>query len=187
MRTALVTSLLLSLLATSPALAQGKLRHDDFWFGAGLGVGWGDYGNDRSDTRTGVAGHVRAGGTIFPNLLVGGESNGYWGSDEGANYYWGSLMATASWYPARDLPFFLKGGAGYLYTFASEGGADLGSSGHFAFQAGLGWDIQLGDNTAATLVANWIQTLQGNLEVDGRFLGQVTPQLIQLGVGFSLY
>lgn len=181
---ALATTLALA----TPLAAQGAMRHDGFYFGLGGGVGWADYGGtSNADTRTGFAGHVRFGGHIRPGLLVGAETNGWYGSEEDVDFVWGTLMGTATWYPSRDLPLFLKGGAGYLITLAFEPSTDELESMHFAIQAGLGYDIPVGRNQAVTLTANWIQGFSsarsyGDIRVD-----DVSPLLIQLGVGFTIY
>ncbi|MCU0621665.1 MAG: porin family protein [Gemmatimonadales bacterium] len=181
------TALLLSFVVAAPAAAQGSIAHDGFWIGAGAGYGWSDYGDRPDDARGGFSGHIRAGGTLRPNLLAGGESNGFYRIDQGVNYFWGALMGTVSWYPVRTLPVFVKGGAGYLYTFASEAISVEITSGHLAVQAGLGYDIHLGDHTALTVVANWIKGFEGNLQIKGTTIDRVSPQLLQLGVAFSLY
>lgn len=170
------------------AAAQGNLEHKGFYFGIGLGAGWGKLGGDFSDgeTRSGFSGHFRLGGTVKPNLLLGAETNGWYESSEGLDNAWGSIMGTASVYPGQSLPLFVKGGLGYMSTSGTDGFSDY-SSNHFAFQVGAGYDIKVGSNKAITLVANWIQGLSGSLDIDNIEVGNASPRIIQVGAAFSLY
>lgn len=188
-RGAWVASLgVLGLLAAAPVEAQGNIKHDGFYFGAGLGIGWAKYHGDASDgtTESGLSGMIRMGGHLRPNLLIGGESNGWYRSDDGFNYTWGSLMATSYFYPGSSLPLFLKGGLGYMHTSISDDVDDL-SSGHFAIQLGAGYDLKIAKGSAITFYFNWIKGISGSLEFDGDHVGDVSPSIIQLGGAFSLY
>ena len=145
-------------------------------------------GGDFSDgeTRTGFSGHVRIGGTVKPNLLLGGETNGWFESSDGIDNSWGSLMGTAYYYPGKTTPLYVKGGVGYMSTSGNDGFSEY-SSNHFAFQVGAGYDFKVGSNKAITVVANWIQGLSGSLNIDNVEFGNASPRIIQLGAAFSLY
>lgn len=179
---------LLSLLCARPVLAQGSLQHNAFYFGIGLGIGWAKLGGDFSggDSQSGLSGHLRLGGTVKPNLLLGGETNGWFDSDDGIDNSWGSLMGTVTYYPGKNLPLFVKGGAGYMMTSGTDGFDDYRSS-HFAFQFGAGYDIKVGSNKAITIVGNWIQGLSSGWSISGIEFGNASPRIIQLGAAFSLY
>lgn len=177
------------MLATAvPASAQGSIRHGGFFFGVGLGPGWAKYGGDASDgtTEIGFSGNLRLGGHLKPNLLLGGETNGWYKSSDGVNYSWGSIMGTIAVYPAKSAAFYLKGGAGYMLTSVSDDFDDIQSS-HFGLQFGAGYDLKVGSGSALTIYANWVQGLSGALKLDDVEIGDVSPRIIQVGLGFSLY
>jgi opacity protein-like surface antigen len=184
----LMLLVLLGLLPARPVLAQGNLEHRGFYFGIGLGIGWAKLGGDFSDgeSQSGLSGHLRLGGTVKPNLLLGGETNGWFDSEDGIDNSWGSLMGTVTYYPGEKLPLFVKGGAGYMTTSGTDGFDDYGSN-HFAFQVGAGYDIKVGSNKAITVVANLIQGLGGSFDVSGVEFGDASPRIIQVGAAFSLY
>jgi hypothetical protein len=179
---------MLGLLLAAPAAAQGNIKHDGLYFGVGLGIGWAKYNGDATDgtTESGPSGTLRLGGHVKPNLLIGGETNGWYKSQDGATYTWGSLMATTYWYPGKSLPLFVKGGLGWMHTSISDDFDDLSSS-HFAFQVGTGYDLKIAKGSAITFYGNWIKGLSGSLKFDGDDIADVSPSIIQLGAAFSLY
>ena len=134
-------SLLGLLLATAPAAAQGSIKHDGFYFGVGLGIGWAKYNGDAAggSTETGFSGTLRLGGHVKPNWLIGGETNGWYKSEDGGTGTWGSVMGTTYWYPGKSLPLYVKGGLGYMWTSISDDFDDV-TSNHFAFQVGTGYE-----------------------------------------------
>ena len=177
-----------ALVVSSPAQAQGNIRHDGFYFGVGLGIGWAKYNGDASDgtTESGFSGNLRLGGHIRPNVLLGGETNGFYKSLDGATATWGSVMATTAVYPGKSLPLYLKGGLGYMFTDISDD-FDAVTSNHFAFQLGTGVDLKIGRGSAITFYFNWIKGLSGALQFEGSTLGDVSPSIMQVGAAFSLY
>ena len=179
---------LLGLLLAAPAEAQGNIKHDGFYFGVGLGVGWAKYNGDATDgtTESGFSGGLRLGGHVKPNWLIGAETNGWYKSQDGVTYTWGSLMATTYVYPGKSLPLYVKGGLGYMHTAASDDFDDISSS-HFAFQLGTGYDLKIGKGTAITFYFNWIKGLSGSLDFNGSSIADVSPSIMQLGAAFSLY
>ena len=176
------------LLVAAPAAAQGNIKHDGFYFGVGLGIGWAKYNGDATDgtTESGLSGTLRLGGHVKPNWLIGGETNGWYKSQDGVTYAWGSVMATTYWYPGKSLPLYVKGGLGYMYTTANDDFDDI-SSNHFAFQLGTGYDLKIAKGSAITFYANWIKGFSGSLKFDGDAIGDVSPTILQLGAAFSLY
>jgi hypothetical protein len=169
-------------------MAQGSINHSGFFFGIGLGPGWAKYGGDAEGgtTETGFSGNLRLGGNLKPNLLLAGETNGWYKSSDGVTWSWGSVMGTVTLYPAKSAAFFVKGGLGYMFTSGDDGFDELSSS-HFGLQFGAGYDLKIGRGSALTLYGNWIQGLSGSLELNSLDIGNVSPSIIQVGLGFSLY
>ncbi|MCU0621664.1 MAG: outer membrane beta-barrel protein [Gemmatimonadales bacterium] len=187
MRRTLLAVVALALLATASATAQGGIEHRGLWAGLHAGYGWASYGGDvDEDARGGFAAGLRLGGTLAPNLLLGGESNGWYGRDDEVDSIWGSLMAVAYFYPVSTLPLFVKGGAGGMYTVRSDAPRDVTSS-HFAFQLGAGYDLEIGSDVAVTFTATYLQGLSADWNADDVAIGSVSPNIIMLGVGISLY
>ena len=147
--------LLGALAGAMPAQAQGSIRHDGFYFGVGLGIGWAKYNGDATDgsTESGFSGNLRLGGHLRPNWLLGAETNGWFKSQDGVTFTWGSVMATTAVYPGKSLPLYVKGGLGYMYTSANDDFDDL-TSNHFAFQLGTGVDLKIARGSAITLYFN---------------------------------
>jgi hypothetical protein len=172
-------------------VAQGRVAHAGFYIGAGLGGGWARVGGDFSDaTEFGYSGSLRLGGHAKPNLLIGGETNGWYKSADagGVNTSWMSLMVTTSVYPGKDLPLFVKAGLGGMLTTGRIEGFGSYTSARFAIQVGAGFDIKIGRSSAVNIMANWIQGFSGQIDwSNSSAVGNASPSIIQLGVGFSLY
>ena len=159
----------------SPATAQSVPR-EGFWFGAGAGAGRADVTCDDCNddgAETGGSGYVKAGWTLNPHLLVGGELN-VWTRREsrGDTDAWLTMYnasATLTFYPSAVAGFFVKGGAGvaYLDTDVERRGStvtiDLGSGP--GFLVGAGYDIRLGRVALTPAVNYW----RGHIgEIEGR-------------------
>lgn len=131
------------------ATAQGRPQTREGFF-IGFGFGGGSFGCEGcGDRETGGAGHLKLGGAVSPQLLVGGESNAWTKEEGGARLTQANLSAIAQFYPSATSGFFLKGGLGLSRLEVS------GSGGGFSFSAtesglgltaGLGYDIRLGTN-----------------------------------------
>src|SRR5712692_3835878 len=112
-------------MCTAPLQAQGynhNPRHG-FWIGFGLGPGsigadCGSCGTDRSD---GVAGYIRAGGTLSQHFLLGVEASGWSMSVNGVNQSMGVGTLVLFWYPSRHGGFYFDGGIGGL-TYRRDNG-----------------------------------------------------------------
>jgi opacity protein-like surface antigen len=179
---------LASIVLASPAAAQGRLEHDDFFVGFGAGPGWATLNSDQEDagTDTGISGHLRFGWTLRDDVLVGFETDGWYDSDENFTNAWGSGMMAAYWYPFAAVPAFVKGGAGWMYVNIAQDPDEFTSS-HVAFQLGAGYDVRIASNHAITIVGNWIQGLQAGLSFNDVHVGHVSPTILQLGLAYSLY
>ncbi len=163
--------------ACLPAAAAAQtVPREGFWFGVGAGAGRAEVTcDDCSDdgAETGGSGYVKAGWTLNPHLLVGGELN-VWTRREsrGDTDAWLTMYnasATLTFYPSAVAGFFVKGGAGvaYLDTDVERRGStvtiDLGSGP--GFLVGAGYDIRLGRVALTPAVNYW----RGHIgDVEGR-------------------
>jgi hypothetical protein len=151
--------------------------------------------------------YLAAGGTPRPNLLVGGEINGYYrqSASEAISHEREMVFSTASvvaqWYPVRDARIFLKGGAGYgSYQLIDRSRTpgwtrewvhentieNLG----WSVQAGAGYDLLLTRRFALVPFANVVQMFAESVEglgFDEVVVGPSNPRYMQLGLGFQWY
>jgi hypothetical protein len=207
------------------AAPQGLSAQDDapaapyrqgFWIGFGLGPGHTQSAcsrcgplaaGDAWEGGTGLGMYIAAGGTPRPNLLVGGEINGYYReSSSGAILQEREMVfATASvvsqWYPWRDAPIFLKGGAGFAsYQLIDRSHSSVWGdrlvyettieSPGWALQAGVGYDLLLTRRFALVPFANVVQVFAEGVEgsvFDEVVVGPSNPRYLQFGLGFQWY
>jgi len=182
-------------LVGSTALAQGSTKaptREGFWIGFGLGAGSAGLSCDgcEVDRSNGFSGSLRMGGTLTPNLLIGGETNGWVKSEDDVDEKVGFLTANAYYYPQASGGFFLKGGLG-LATSSMEG--DDGFGGYaklesigFGVQLGAGYDIRVSRNLSLTPYANYLRAFSAEAKFNGSSLGEnLNPNLFQAGVGLT--
>jgi len=127
----------LGIVAAPPVAAQEVPRHG-FWLSIGMGVG--RKLSDDAFVGGSWAGQMRAGGTVSPHVLIGGEAlwvlgADAYGSDVPAGR--GALFLTSLLYPWKTRGLFFKGGVGY--TQMNEALA-------LAANAGVGFDLRLSGN-----------------------------------------
>lgn len=167
---------LVAVVCLPAAAAAQTASREGFWFGIGAGAGRAEVtcdDCDDEDGETGGSGYVKAGWTLTPRLLVGGELN-VWTrrEDLGDTDAWLTMYnasATLTFYPSTVAGFFVKGGAGvaYLDTDVERRGStitiDLGSGP--GFLVGAGYDIRLGRVALTPAVNYW----RGHIgEIEGR-------------------
>ena len=182
--------LILTALCATPVAAQyagspPRPLRDGFWIGFGWGAGRISFGADASaaDPVTSLSGHLRLGGTISPNWLLGAETNGWTGDVNGASAQFGTLMGTATFYPEPAGNFFLKGGLGFG-RYHEDLGSDNGEATGGALQLGLGYDFRFKGNFGLSVVGNYITTSGWEYKFDGTPVGaNVDPRLFQVGLG----
>jgi hypothetical protein len=211
------------------AAPQGLSAQDDapaapyrqgFWIGFGLGPGHTQSAcsrcgplaaGDAWEGGTGLGMYIAAGGTPRPNLLVGGEINGYYresSSTLGAEtrereMVFATLSVVAQYYPVRDSRLFLKGAAGFgtyalLDRHRQPGWSQsrelvlentIESPG-WALQAGVGYDLLLTRRFALVPFANVVQVFAEGVEgsvFDEVVVGPSNPRYLQFGLGFQWY
>ena len=191
--------------ATVPATAPAATPdHQGFWIGFGLGAGYQSIdcsacgpaplsGKWRSG-RSGGA-YLAMGGTLRPNLLLGGELAVNLNGVEDPSASVGHLGVVAQMYPTRARRLFLRAGLGVgiaLLTDSTLGfpeGQEL-ESGGLAVRAGVGYDVRFGGRFALAPYVDVVQTLAaGDLStVNGRrYRGPENPAVVQAGLGFHWY
>lgn len=178
-RAALVTLCIVG----APALwAQHPQVRDGFWIGFGLGYGPLDpscTGCGSLDSRSSFTGHLRLGGTLRPDVLLGGDIVTWTKSANGVDDVGGNVTAAAYFYPKVRSGFFLKGGVGIAFFSTSPNNSGAGADGAgVGFTIGAGYDLRVGRNISLTPVANLLYGSVGDLQVNGGTVQQGWKQTI---------
>jgi outer membrane autotransporter protein len=179
LRTFLVLGVLLGLSAT-PAFAQHAQTREGFWIGFGLGygsMGLGCDGCTSPDRESSYSGFLKMGGRIGSSLLLGGETDGWTKSEDGATVTMANASLALYWYPMVENGLFLKGGAGYSTIRVEVDGLGSDSEGGLGLVAGAGYDLRVGANTSLTPVVNYFR---------GSFDG-FSANVFQFGLGFTFH
>ena len=132
------------LVLAAPLAAQSEHPHRGFWIGFGLGAGVNLTTALDNESRAGIAGYLRLGGTPSQSILLGFESIGW---AEGEDFR-GNGTFTVVGYPSRQ-GLYLKGGVGFATLGHSETSGNTTTStsvSGFALTSGLGYDIKIGRN-----------------------------------------
>src|SRR6266480_3700708 len=107
-------------------------------------------GTGRSGTESAPSGYLKLGGTLSPNLLIGGETNGWTKSVSGTTLTAGNASLALYYYPQATGGFFLRGGVG-VAELSGGGSSETG----FGLVTGVGYDVRVARNTSITPVANF--------------------------------
>ncbi|HUF27990.1 MAG TPA: outer membrane beta-barrel protein [Gemmatimonadaceae bacterium] len=183
----LIAGLTLLVGTAAPVLAQTHPQtRQGFWIGFGLGIGSAGISCNgcTSGRESGLSGYLRMGGTVSPQLLIGGETNGWTKSSDGVDQTVGFLSAVAYYYPVVDNGVWIKGGLGFASYEAEAPGEKLTTSG-LGLTAGIGFDWRLSANVSLSPFANYMQQVGGDVEYNGESVGNANANLIQFGVGLS--
>jgi hypothetical protein len=204
------------ILLGTPATLWAQEHRQGLWVGAGVGPAFSQidcsrcgplFEGDAWAGGTGYGGFLALGGTVGPNLLIGGELNTYLRSS--TSRAWDSLFVresslereailgtvalVAQFYPVSGGPAFLKGGVGFgHYGLGTRSQLPLGEvqwshdSSGWALQAGLGYDLLLSARVAMVPFANVVQLSTKGVEWVGGS-GPTSPRYVQLGVGIYRY
>jgi outer membrane protein with beta-barrel domain len=151
-----LTAATLIALGASSAAAQHPQTREGFWIAFGFGGGSARFSCKpcTSDTTlTSATIDLKMGGTVRPNMLIGGELNAWTKNENGETLTIGNLSAVLQYYPAVASGFFLKGGLGYA-TIRDEAGGSTATGNGFGFIVGLGYDFRVGRNFSLTPIAN---------------------------------
>jgi hypothetical protein len=192
--------LAVSLVTMLPRTSEGQERQG-FWIGGGGGYGSADVSCDECEDdrrESSGAAYLKAGWTLTPRLLVGGEFN-IWRKevkdlepnvDATLNIY--NASATVTLYPQASSGLFIKGGLGasFLDTEFALGRtsilADLGRG--LGLIAGVGYDIPLGGRVSLTPALNFWFGQIGDLEVEREtFVRDWKQNVIDITVGLTFH
>jgi hypothetical protein len=185
MRFAIVASLLLA----APLAAQSHPNvREGFWIGFGIGAGTAKLGCEQCSANTeehSQSGYLRMGGTISPQLLIGGEVDAWTKAVNGVNLDVGSLVASVYYYPVRGGAWYLQAGAG-ISTAGIRGGfgGDVTGNG-FALVLGTGYDWRVARNFSLTPFLTLMGSSSLDLQQNGSTLETAKPSLVHVGLGFS--
>ena len=193
MRHRLIGLAALATLSAAPAFAQGRPQTRE-GFTVSFGVGAGSAGitcddciGDRENAPTV---YLRLGGAYRPNLILGGEING-WSKESAEIGAEGTITiatinAIAQWYPQPETGFFLIGGlgAGGIEVEARIPGVATVSdrTTGLGYQIGTGYDLRLGRNFSLTPYASYFGTRGGEVESNGL---KLDANAVQVGIGFT--
>lgn len=149
MRAPLLTGVLLASLVAGSLAAQESNRRKGFWIGFGLGAGV-NLSEGLDDKKLwGGNGYLRLGGTVKPNLLLGGEVIGWTVDYQDVNLSRGNVQFVTVYYPNVQSGFYLKGGIGgaSISRSRTEGNTTTRTSkGGLGIGIGLGYEVQIGRN-----------------------------------------
>ncbi len=196
------------LVATATAGAQSAPPadsvHQGFWIGVGAGTGWQGFECEAcgpppvpAKWRSGRSGggYLAMGGTLRPNLLLGGEIVVNLNAVEEPSASVGHVGVVGQLYPTRGRRLFVRAGVGVgvaLLTDPARGfpaDEELQSSG-LAFRAGVGYDVRLGGRFALAPYLDVMQALaSGDVRrVDGStYRGPRNPAAVQAGLSLNWY
>lgn len=195
MRSSIIRALALSILCASSALAQSRPQtREGFTASFGLGVGSAGITCDDcdSDRETSGALYLRLGGAYRPNLILGGEING-WSKQQDEDGVEGTITvatinAIAQWYPQVASGFFLSGGLGVGTLDVEAGIPGVGTlsaeTRGLGYQVGAGYDLRLGTNFSLTPYATYFGTAGGKLENTEE---KLDANVIQIGLGLTFH
>lgn len=167
----------LLLLGVSVAPAQHAQVRKGFWIGFGLGygsLGFSCTGCSGIGREGSFSGYLKMGGTLSPNLLLGGETNGWTKSDGGITTTAGNASLTAYYYPMPAGGWFLRGGMGLSSLQSTGASSETG----FGLSLGTGYDLRVGGNTSLTPVFNYNW---------GKPVSGLTQNFFQFGLGVTFH
>jgi hypothetical protein len=189
MRTALVIVTLIACAAASLPGQSGKrpnTRHG-FWIGFGLGDGSAglDCSSCSNDRIGAFSGYFRAGGTVSPSVLVGGESTGWIHSDQGVDESIGYGSVVLLWYPSRTGALYLKFGLGGM-RYRADDGVDVITATAPSASLGVGYEFRIGKNFSVVPYLNSLASSAVLVHVNGvqTPTGEdISITLVQFGLG----
>jgi hypothetical protein len=156
--------------------ARAKHARRGFWFNAGLG--YGSLGCDECGDRTeSFSGALALGGSPSQKVILGGGTNWWTKSEDGATLSVSTLAAVIRFYPSATGGFFLLGGLGVGTVRAEVSGFGSETETGFGALLGLGWDIRVGRNLSLTPYWNGF-----GVETDN-----VDANVGQIGLGLTVH
>jgi len=157
------------------ASAQYKQTRQGFWFN--IGLGYGSLGCKDCSGRTGsVSGGLALGGTLSQKVVIGGGTNGWTKSENGATLTVSTLTALIRFYPSATGGFFLLGGLGVGQIHGSVSGFGSATETGVGAVLGLGYDIRVGNNLSITPFWNGFAMNSSNSDAN----------VAQIGLGLTV-
>lgn len=163
------------------------------WLTFGLGAGRESFRFSRvpggySEGVTKPSFWLAAGGTVNPNLRIGGEINAWVNQfNEAGERITESLvsgMLTGQVFPIRDLGLFAKGGLGISRSGSDvAGGFGTGETG-FAYLVGAGYEVRLARNFFLVPSINYLQHRSTGARDDPD--GALNERVLTIGVGLTI-
>jgi hypothetical protein len=133
-----------------------------------IGAGWGiesyKFGNESYVDGLGKPTfNFKIGGTVNPNVRLGGEVNVWWNGYQDESGYdvdetLTNVMAIGRFYPSKTMGLFLKGGVGLGITTASLEYSNSTTETGFATVLGAGYEIKVGKQLFITPGFDWYQS-----------------------------
>lgn len=166
-------------MTVSSANAQREQTRQGFFIGGGLGYGGLDLTCEgcEVDRESSVSGYLKLGGALSQNLLIGGQTNGWYKKEEGVTVTQGSLSANVWWYPSATGGFWVTGGAGFARMDADAGIGGSDNESGFSALGGLGYDLRVGKNISIVPSATW----------QFAFYDNFNSNLLQLALGITFH
>jgi hypothetical protein len=170
LRATSVVALILAAFSPRAASAQGHPQtRQGFWFNGGLG--YGSLGcQDCGSREGGLSGGIALGGTVSRKVLLGGGTNAWTKSENGATLTVGTVTALIRFYPSSTGGFFLLGGVGLGTVRAELAGFGSDSETGVGALVGLGYDIRVGQNVSLTPYWNGFAMSSSNTDAN---VGQI--------------
>jgi outer membrane protein with beta-barrel domain len=157
------------------ASAQHKQTRQGFWFN--IGLGYGSLGCQDCSGRTGsLSGGLALGGTLSQKVVIGGGTNGWTKSENGATLTVSTLTALIRFYPSPTGGFFLLGGLGVGQIHGSVTGFGSATETGAGVVLGLGYDIRVGNNLSITPFWNGFAMNSSNSDAN----------VAQIGLGLTV-
>ncbi|UCF40303.1 MAG: hypothetical protein JSW43_11285 [Gemmatimonadota bacterium] len=135
-----------------PVSAQEEPAREGFWVSLGVGGGWNLARNISDETKPGVAGYVRLGWTVDPDILLGGEAI-FWGRQQTSQLFTrGDVALTGLYYPVGRRGLFLKLslGVAFLDFFPTSDSTLVTTERGFGSNIALGYDLRIGRSVSLT-------------------------------------
>lgn len=201
MKALLVAAALLPVLA-SLAVAQQpahqRPHRGGLWGEFGFGPGHvrvACSGCDEVVTAGGATSHLRIGGTVSDDVLIGVEifslldrAFSFSPEDSVTSAETATITVIVMWFPGRR-GFFLKGGvgaaAGQYSLPTGPAQADTSTGGGIGLTFGVGWDWSISRKFAITGNAGVFVTAVGDVELPGRRVDDVIATMYHASIGLT--
>jgi len=166
-----------------------------FWVSGGVGQGYSELRCqicDADKPTSGLAAHVRAGGTYSERLLLGGDVI-YWRRTEGDILeQTAGVAGTGYWYPKPEHGYYLKFGLGLSWYRAAEDELAL-TARLLTAVAGAGYEMRVNPRISMVPFLNLSMTAKGDLLREDTRNGGFTASrvaddlgLLTLQIGFGI-